>query len=176
MTPAVRKILSAGALAVSLTASTWLANPAPAAAQTVKPLVLRCFAPSTFERWGLGTTAASWPGKKPFKGAGDTFDRTYTLDAANRRLEEKRPSSRYGFDPIESLTLDGWTSMGSSVTAESASYRFTNRDQYWYAIQSLSIYKDAGGVFRFKYLDRDEDRNRLIFELFKSEGTCSVVG
>lgn len=157
---------------VLMVSSSATAQPAPPAGQ---PLKVRCSGPSTFERWGLGTTAADWgPNKKPFQGAGSPFDRTYTFDVANNRLSVRDNASGQVSDDLASEMQDYQTT--GSVRADGANYRFTIKEQYSYVVVSISIYwSTESNSYRYKYLDRDEDRNRLIFELYKSESGCMVV-
>lgn len=49
------------------------------------------------------------------------------------------------------------------------------RDGWYYNYDHYSVSRSPSGAFTYKYVARAEDRNKLIFELHKSEGSCQLI-
>jgi len=151
------------------------ATAASAQAQTLpeKPEFL-CSGTTTSDRWGAGT---AFPAKRspPYQGKAGQFSQKFRIDPARNRVEMAEGGGGY-YDMAESMQMDGWSPGNyNSITTQGFSLRFTYRTRWDYAVRSTSVSRSADGGFTYSYLNRDEDRNNLIFTLTKSTGSCRLL-
>lgn len=160
-------VILAAAFALYLTAHPAAAQELPANPE------LACSGPSTFERWGAGTAFPA-NNKPPRNGAGGQFARNFRIKADRGVVEDFNSSG--GYDLVAAMASSGWTPGNyNSISPTGFSLRWTMRSQWDYSVTSYSVSRSPSGQFTYSFLQRDEDRNRLIFELYKSTGTCRLL-
>jgi Gram-negative bacterial TonB protein C-terminal len=147
-----------------------IARPIPVPRLPANP-ELACSGPSTFERWGAGTGFPA-NNKPPRNGPGELFQENYRINAESGEVEVFKKNSSYGLV----RSMEGYTPGSYNVVNQDGfSLRWTSRSRWDYNVFSYTVRHTGDGNFSYSYLSRYEDRNRLIFELYKSTGTCRLL-
>jgi hypothetical protein len=160
-------------LALFVAVLTWLSGGHPASAQsTSNTIELQCSGSATLDVWGAGT---SFPANRrpPRTGSTQTFNERFKIDL-DRSTFSKWNGSYYS-DETASLQADGWNMTRNELERGRVAIRATISDRWNHSVVSYSIRAADDGSYSYNYYIRDEDRNRLIFELYRSDGTCRTV-
>lgn len=132
---------------------------------------LACSGPSTFERWGAGTGFPA-NNKPPRNGPGEQFQENYRINADRGEVYVFNSNSSYGLVS----SMEGYTPASyNAIRQDGFSLRWTSRSRWDYTVVSHTVRRMDDGSFTYSHLSRHEDRNRLIFELYQSTGTCRLL-
>lgn len=154
---------------VMLAALGVLAGPAAAQPLPARPELL-CQGNRTFERWGAGT---AFPANRqpPVSGAVYPFYKRYRIHPEEQFVEVK-DSEGGGY---YRLSVDGGNQTANTIRQDGFYMVWSTREGWYYNYDLFSVSRSSTGSFTYKYVARAEDRNRLIFELHKSEGSCQLM-
>lgn len=155
-------------MAVSMAAG----SATPAAAQPLPDRPeLSCSGLRIFERWGAGTDFPA--NRKPaVQNAQYPFNKRFRIHPEQKYVEisDDGTGKRY-----YRLTVDGSNQTANTVRQDGFYMTWSLRDGWYYNYDHYSVSRSPSGAFTYKYVARAEDRNKLIFELHKSEGSCQLI-